>query len=62
MASLMRYLPGLLAAIVAFAALRFAIFLGATQMGWQILVFFVVYIVMAVAVDRAMIAYGRSAR
>ena len=62
MASLIRYLPGLIAAIVAFAALQFAIFLGPTRTGWQILVFFVVYIVVAVAADRAMIAYGKSAR
>jgi hypothetical protein len=62
MASLIRYLPGLIAAIVAFAALKFAIFLGATQIGWQILVFFIVYIIAAVAAERAIIAYGRSAR
>jgi hypothetical protein len=62
MASLIRYLPGLIAAIVAFAALQFAVFLGATQSGWQILVFFVVYIIVAVAADRAMIAYGTPAR
>jgi hypothetical protein len=62
MAILIRYLPGLIGAIVAFAALKFAIFLGATQTGWQILVFFVVYIIVAVAADRAMIAYGTPAR
>lgn len=62
MASLMRYLPGLIAAIVAFAALRFAMFLGMTQIGWQMLVFFLVYIIVAVAADRAMAAYGRSSR
>ena len=62
MANLIRYLPGLIGAIVAFAALKFAIFLGATQTGWQMLVFFLVYIIVAVAADRAMAAYGRSAR
>jgi hypothetical protein len=62
MAILIRYLPGLIGAIVAFAALKFAIFLGATQTGWQILVFFVVYLIVAVAADRAMIAYGTPAR
>jgi hypothetical protein len=62
MAGLIRYVPGLIGAIVAFAALKFAIFLGAIQIGWQILVFFMVYIIVAVTAERAMIAYGRSAR
>ena len=62
MANLMRYVPGLIGAIIAFAALKFAIFLGVTQNGWQILVFFVVYIIVTVAADRAMIAYGTPAR
>lgn len=62
MASLIRYIPGLIGAITAFAALKFAIFLGATPIGWQILVFFLVYIIVVVAADRAMTAYGRSAR
>ncbi len=62
MASLMRYIPGLIGAILAFAALRFAIFLGIAQIGWQMLVFFGVYLVVAVAADRAMTAYGAPAR
>ena len=62
MASLIRYVPGLIGAIIAFAALKFAIFLGATQTGWQMLVFFLTYIIVAIAVDRAMIAYGTPAR
>ncbi len=62
MASLMRYIPGLIAAVCAFAALRFAIFLGVTEIGWQMLVFFLAYIIVAVAADRAMTAYGTSAR
>ena len=62
MANLMRYVPGLIGAIIAFGALKFAIFLGVTQNGWQMLVFFLAYILVAVAADRAMTAYGRSAR
>ena len=58
MANLIRYVPGLIGAIVAFAALKFAIFLGAAQIGWQMLVFFLVYILVTVAADRAMTAYG----
>jgi hypothetical protein len=62
MANLMRYIPGLIGAIIAFAALKFAIFLGVTQNGWQMVVFFLTYIIVAVAADRAMTAYGTPAR
>jgi hypothetical protein len=62
MANLIRYVPGLIGAIIAFAALKFAIFLGTASTGWQMVVFFLTYIIITVAVDRAMTAYGTPAR
>lgn len=57
----MKLLPGLVAAIAAFFILKLAIWLEILQtLGWQILLFFGVYLVVALATERAMRRYSRS--
>lgn len=62
MATVIRIVPGFIAAIVAFIALKLLIFFGSTALGLQILVFFLVYIIAAVAAEKAMSAYGKANR
>ncbi|MGF1641420.1 MAG: hypothetical protein ACFCUO_10775 [Rhodospirillales bacterium] len=57
MSSIVRLLPGLIAAIAAFVALKLLLFVDLTSLGFEIVAFFVVYIVVAIAADRAMRAY-----
>ncbi len=58
MNAFMRLLPGLIAAIVAFFALKLVVWLEILQtLGWQILLFFGVYLAAALVTDRAMRRY-----
>jgi len=53
---MLRYIPGLLGAIGAMIAFRL---LGALDFSLRLLVFIVVYLVVTVIVDRAMMRYGK---
>jgi hypothetical protein len=53
---MLRFVPGFVAAVIAFAVMKLISLVA--SLGWQALVFLVVYIVVAVAVDYAMRRYG----
>jgi hypothetical protein len=55
---IMKFLPGLIAALAAYIALKVLGFLGVASLEVEILVFFIVYAIVAVIADKAMIAYG----
>jgi hypothetical protein len=58
MSTVVRYLPGLIGAVAAFVALKVLILLGFASLGFEILGFFVVYLVVTVLADKAMRAYS----
>jgi hypothetical protein len=60
MSSVFRFIPGLLAAACAFAALRLVALLKLQSLSLELLIFLLVYLVVAVLADQAMRAYGRS--
>lgn len=62
MSTVVRYLPGLIGAVAAFVALKLLILLGVSSLGFEILAFFVVYLVVTVLTDKAMRAYRTSGR
>ncbi|MDH4109234.1 MAG: hypothetical protein OEW35_13020 [Gammaproteobacteria bacterium] len=53
---MLRYIPGLIGAIGAMIAFRL---LGALDFSLRLVIFIAVYIVVTVAVDRAMMRYGK---
>jgi hypothetical protein len=57
MSTIVRLVPGLIAAVAAFVALKLLLFVNLTSLGFEIAAFFVVYLVVAVIADRAMRAY-----
>jgi membrane protein implicated in regulation of membrane protease activity len=62
MSTVIRYLPGLIGAVAGFVALKLLILLGFASLGFEILAFFVVYLVVTVLADKAMRAYRTSER
>jgi len=62
MSTVVRYLPGLIGAVAAFVALKLLILLGLASLGFEILAFFVVYLVVTVLADKAMRAYRNTER
>lgn len=62
MSRLFTYLPGLVAAVVAFLALQLGVWLGFSSLDAQALVFFVVFIVAHVLAEKAMRTYGQRVR
>lgn len=62
MSRLFTYLPGLLAAVVAFIAIQVAAWLGFESLDAQALVFFIVYIIAHVFAEKAMRTYGDQRR
>ena len=60
MSSVVRFLPGLMAAAFAFVALRLAKLLGLQSLSLELLIFLLVYLIVAVLADQAMRSYGRS--
>jgi membrane protein implicated in regulation of membrane protease activity len=59
MSSVFRFLPGLIAAAIAFVALRLVALLKLQSLSLELLIFLLVYIVVAVLADQAMRSYGR---
>lgn len=53
---MLRYIPGLLGAMGAMVAFRL---LGTLDFSLRLLVFIVIYLVITVVVDRAMMRYGK---
>jgi hypothetical protein len=62
MSSVIRVLPGLIGAGAALVAVKLLILFGFATLGFEILVFFAVYLVVAVLADRAMRAYRDGGR
>jgi hypothetical protein len=58
MQALVRLVPGLIAAVAAFVALQLIGLVGLSSLAWQAVTFLGVYLVVHVAVDQAMAAYG----
>ena len=58
MSMLIRFAPGLAAAIVAFAVLKLISWLSWASLTGEIIVFIVTYLVVAITADRAMQRYG----
>ena len=58
MSALMRLLPGLIGAAAALVALKLIHLVGLEGLTAEIIVFLVAYLVVALAVDRAMKRYG----
>ena len=58
MSAVIKFAPGLAAAIVALAVLKLIAWLGWASASGEIAVFLVTYLVVAVATDRAMQRYG----
>jgi hypothetical protein len=58
MSTVIKFAPGLAAAIVALAVLKLIGWLGWASASGEIAVFLVTYLVVAVATDRAMRRYG----
>lgn len=59
MSSLMRLIPGLIAAAAALLAMKLVSILGFVSQTLEIIIFFVVYLVVAVFAHRAMLRYNR---
>jgi hypothetical protein len=55
---MLKYIPGLVAAVIAYVALKLMNWFSDPGLGTQTVVFFVVYFVVAVVVDKAMSQYG----
>ena len=53
--TMLRYIPGLLGAVAAMVAFRL---FGMLDFSFRILIFFAVYLVVTIAVDKAMARYG----
>ena len=62
MSDIIRFLPGLLAAAFAFVALQLAKLLDLQSLALELLIFLLVYLVVAVLADRAMRGYGATGR
>jgi hypothetical protein len=62
MSTVIRLLPGLIGAGAAFVALKLLILFGFATLGFEILAFLVVYLVVTVLADKAMRAYRASER
>jgi len=62
MSTVIRYLPGLIGAVTAFVTLKLLILLGFATLGFEILGFFAVYLVVTVLADKAMRAYRNADR
>ncbi len=60
MTLLVRLIPGLIAAVAALIAMHLVGIFGFASDTFQIIVFFVIYIVVAVLVDGAMRKYGKA--
>lgn len=60
MNTVVHYLPGLLAAAVAFVVLRVVMALDLQSMFLELLIFLAAYLVVAVLAERAMRAYGKT--
>ena len=60
MTMLVRLIPGLIAAVAALVAMRLIGIFGFASDTFQIIVFFLTYIVVAVLVDGAMRKYGKA--
>ncbi len=54
------YLPGFLAAAIAFAVLRIVMVFDLQSMALELLIFLAAYLVVAVLAERAMRAYGKT--
>ena len=54
----MKFVPGLIAALTAYIALKVLGSLGGLSLEAEIMVFFVVYVIVAMVADKAMIGYG----
>ncbi len=55
-----RFLPGVAGAIGAFVAFKLLVPLAGASLWVEILIFAAVYIAVTVAIDRAMVGYGRN--
>jgi len=53
---MLKYMPGFVGAVAAMIAFRL---LGALEFSWRALIFFVVYLLVTVSVDKALARYGR---
>ena len=62
MSTVIRYLPGLIGAVAAFVTLKVLILLGFATLGFEILGFSAVYLVVTVLADKAMRAYRTTKR
>jgi|GEM_PF-1395501 len=62
MSTAIRFLPGVLAALLAFLALQILNWLDVRAFWWELLVFAVVYIVLVVSLDKAFAAYAEQRR
>lgn len=60
--TIVRFIPGLIAAIAALVAMRLVGIFGFISDTLQVIVFIVTYIVVAIAVDGAMRTYGKHDR
>ena len=56
---IIRHVPGFIAALAAFILVRLLVYLGLDSTVGEILTFLVIYSAVAVAADRAMLAYSR---
>lgn len=59
MLTLIKHVPGLIGAVVAFLAARLLAWLGMGSFVGEFLVFLACYLLATLAAERAMIAYGR---
>lgn len=55
---MLKYIPGLVGAIAAYLGLKFISWIAGLSFGVQIVVFLVIYFVVAFFVDKAMSQYG----
>lgn len=62
MAIMIRFLPGVLAALLAFLAQQILNWLDVRAFWWELLVFVVVYVVCVVSLDKAFAAYADQRR
>ncbi len=62
MSTIIRLLPGLIGAAAAFVALKLLILFGFATLGFEILAFFVVYLVVTVLAEKAMRTYRSNER
>ena len=61
MKTALKFVPGVLAAVAGFFSLALMDFLTIESIWLKLVLFLLVYVVAAVAVDKAMTAYGRGA-